>query len=119
MAKTKHKRQPNLKKVAWLGHTAHQVAEEYMTGKVDELSARISRDFMAMVLLVLHDEFGFGRKRLMRVYTRVADMADALNKGLLTFADIRQTLIEEVDIDIEQEQVQRKSGGDRWSPVRQ
>lgn len=104
-------------------HEARLAAQREVYAQLDkiqaEMSGQISRDFMAMTMLVLHDEYGFGNKRLLHVYARVADMADSLNQGLLTFADIRQTLIEEVNIDVEKQQVQRKKGDARWSPVRQ
>lgn len=104
-------------------HEARLAAQREVYAQLDKIQADMSRqmtrDYMACLLLVLHDEYGFGNKRLLNVFARVADMAEALNQGLLTFADIRQTLIEEVNIDVENQQVQRKQGDSRWSPVRQ
>lgn len=104
-------------------HEARLAAQREIYAQVDkiqaELSKQMTRDYMACLMLVLHDEYGFGTKRLLNVFARVADMAEALNEGFLTFKDIRETLIKEVDIDIENQQVQRKKGDARWSPVRQ
>ena len=104
-------------------HEARLAAQREVYAQLDkiqeEMSRQMTRDYMACLLLVLHDEYGFGNKRLLNVFARVADMAEALNQGLLTFSDIRQTLIEEVNIDVENQQVQRKQGDSRWSPVRQ
>ena len=104
-------------------HEARLAAQREVYEQIDkiqeEMSAKIARDFMACLLLVLRDEYGFGEKRLLNVYARVADMADSLNKKLLTFEDIRNTLIEEVNIDVENRQVQRRKGDARWTPVRQ
>lgn len=104
-------------------HEARLAAQREVYAQLDkiqaEMSGQISRDFMAMTMLVLHDEYGFGNKRLLNVFARVADMAEALNMGLLSFKDIRDTLVEEVGIDVEKQQVQRRKGDARWTPVRQ
>lgn len=104
-------------------HEARLAAQREVYAQLDKIQADMSRqmtrDYMACLLLVLHDEYGFGNKRLLNVFARVADMAEALNMGLLSFKDIRETLIEEVGIDVEKQQVQRRKGDARWSPVRQ
>lgn len=118
-SKSKHKAWGGLQATAHSAYAAEQAARRYVEERVDEITANVSKDYTAMALLVLHDEFGFGLKRLQRVYCRLCDMADSLNGRYLTFQDIRQTLIEEVGFDIEKEQVQRRKGDARWSPVRQ
>lgn len=104
-------------------HEARLAAQQEVYAQVEkiqsELSRQMTRDYMACLLLVLHDEYGFGTKRLLNVFARVADMAEAINMGLLSFGDIRETLIKEVGIDVENQQVQRKKGDARWTPVRQ
>ena len=104
-------------------HEARLAAQREVYAQLDKIQAdmsrKMTRDYMACLLLVLHDEYGFGNKRLLNVFARVADMAEALNMGLLSFKDIRETLIEEVGIDVEKQQVQRRKGDARWSPVRQ
>lgn len=104
-------------------HAARLAAQREVYAQVEkiqaELSHQMTRDYMSLLLLVLHDEYGFGNKRLLHVFARVADMAEAVNMGLVSFGDIRQTLYEEVNIDIENQQVQRKKGDARWVPVRQ
>lgn len=104
-------------------HEARLAAQREVYAQLDKIQADMSRqmtrDYMACLLLVLHDEYGFGNKRLLNVFARVADMAEALNMGLLSFKDIRETLIEEVGIDVEKQQVQRRKGDARWTPVRQ
>lgn len=111
------------KRPPFSAHEARLAAQREVYAQVEkiqeEVSRQMTRDYMALLLLVLHDEYGFGNKRLLHVFARVADMAEAVNMGLVSFGDIRDTLYEEVNIDIENQQVQRKKGDPRWTPVRQ
>lgn len=51
-------------------------------------------------LLALRDSEGFGKKRLLRFKEKFEDIVDAYFEGYLTLEDARQTLIDEVDIEI-------------------
>ncbi len=100
--------------VAW---SARQAAERYVSERVDEISGEIARDYLLVLMLVLHDEYGFGKKRIMHIYTRVCDISDSISRGLMTFEDIRQTLINECRWDIDKAQVERKQGEAYWHAV--
>lgn len=51
-------------------------------------------------LLALRDTEGFGKKRLLRFKDKFDEMVDSYYAGYITLEDIRQTLIDEVDIEI-------------------
>lgn len=100
--------------VAW---SARQAAERYVSERVDEIASEIARDYLLILMLVLHDEYGFGKRRIMHVYTRVCDLSDSVSKGLMTFEDVRQALIDECKWDIDKACVERKEGEAYWRPV--
>lgn len=97
--------------VAW---SARQAAERYVSERVDTIAGEIARDYLLVLMLVLHDEYGFGKKRIMHTYTRVCDVSDSISRGLMTFEDIRQTLIDECNWDIDNAYVERKQGEAYW-----
>ena len=47
--------------VAW---SARQAAERYVSERVDEIAGEIARDYLLVLMLVLHDEYGFGKTYL-------------------------------------------------------
>lgn len=100
--------------VAW---SARQAAERYVNERVEQIAGEIARDYLLVLMLVLHDEYGFGKKRIMHIYTRVCDISDSISRGLMTFEDIRQTLINECRWDIDKAQVERKQGEAYWHAV--
>lgn len=51
-----------------------------------------------MFCLVLHDKFGFGEKRIKKLLEYKFELSDALDNGLLTFEDIKETLRNEVNL---------------------
>ena len=55
---------------------------------------------LLMVLWVLHDKFGFGNKRLMRMADEINELADAMNLKLLGEKDIIKALKDECDLEI-------------------
>ena len=65
-----------------------------------EATIQTLRCFGVLGGLVLHDEFGFGGKRLDRFYNLWCNQIDALQKGYLSIEDARQTLIDECGIDL-------------------
>lgn len=115
MAKKKtnpqHKLSGNL---ASASYAARQAAEHYVNEKIEEIAGGIARDYLLILMLVLHDELGFGKKRIMHIYTRVCDISDSVSRGLITFEDIRKTLIDECRWDIDNAYVERKQGEAYW-----
>ena len=65
-----------------------------------ELVIELTPKFMVLFLFVLHDELGFGKKRLMRILTRVQDLSDSIDKRYITFRDLIDTLYEETGVDL-------------------
>lgn len=115
MAKKKtnpqHKLSGNL---ASASYAARQAAERYVNEKIEEIAGGIARDYTLILMLVLHDELGFGKKRIMQIYTRVCDISDSVSNGLITFEDIRQTLIKECKWDVDNAYVERRQDEAYW-----
>lgn len=62
-------------------------------------ASRFAFEFtIGIPLLVLRDEFGFGKTRCARFYEAAAVLVDSIDKGLLTIDDIRQTIEKELDV---------------------
>lgn len=55
---------------------------------------------MLLTIMVLHDKFGFGEKRLFRFIDEEAKLLEAYNEGYLNVQDIEDTLKEEVGIEV-------------------
>lgn len=58
---------------------------------------------LAVPMMILRDQYGFGRKRLLRFYHDYLDLADSLDRKYLNINDIIKTLNEEVGINILEE----------------
>lgn len=103
-----------LASAAW---SAREAAERYVNERVEQIAGEIARDYLLILMLVLHDEFGFGKKRIMHTYTRVCDVSDSVSNGLITFEDVRQALVDECKWDIDKAYVERKQGEAYWHMV--
>lgn len=69
--------------------------------------------FVTVILLsVMRDKFGYGKKRLKRIYSAMEDLAESVGAGYVKLTDLQMTLEEEADITIgtreEAEQALRK-----------
>lgn len=120
MAKVRKKTNPRKLSgnLASASYAARQAAERYVNEKIEEIAGEIARDYLLILMLVLHDELGFGKKRIMHIYTRVCDISDSVSNGLITFEDIRKTLVDECNWDIDNAYVERKQGEAYWHVVR-
>lgn len=56
---------------------------------------------LAMSITVLRDEFGFGKKRLDQFKARFNLKTECLNDGLVTWADILETISDEVRLNLQ------------------
>jgi len=56
--------------------------------------------FTCMALMVLRDEFEFGKKRCLRFLRRWAFKTDCMSEGLCDWSDYVQTIQEELNIDV-------------------
>lgn len=83
-----------------LRRIAQQEAYAYTDKLRGELVIELTPKFMVLFLFVLHDELGFGKKRLMRILTRVQDLSDSIDKRYITFRDLIDTLYEETGVDL-------------------
>lgn len=56
---------------------------------------------LTMAVAVLHDEFGFGKKRCKRFSERYSLKADCLSSNLVSWDDYTQMIKDELDLQIE------------------
>ena len=82
-----------------LGDVEYFAQEMYRKGAQDAVEKAASGRLL-MVLWVLHDKFGFGNKRLMRMTDEINELADAMNMKLLGEKDIIKALKDECDLEI-------------------
>lgn len=66
----------------------------------DNLINSAYKTFMILGLTALHDEFGYGTKRLERFTDKVHDLLDSYNKGYISPDDLNQVLKEETGISV-------------------
>lgn len=55
---------------------------------------------MVLALTVMHDKFGFGKKRLMKFITEYHELLDSCNRGYITPKDLNQVLIDECEVEV-------------------
>ena len=69
-------------------------ADEYTKGQQETLNI-----VNIFPLLVLRDQFGFGKKRLERFTNEYLEMIEAYNEGYLDLFDVVKTIEEETGLD--------------------
>ena len=85
-----------------LGDIEYFAQEMYRKGARDGAEKAVNARLL-MVLWVLHDKFGFGNKRLMRMADEINELAEAMNKNLLDEKGIIKALKDECDLEITME----------------
>lgn len=85
-----------------LGDIEYFAQEMYKKGARDGAEKAVNTRLL-MVLWVLHDKFGFGNKRLMRMADEINELAEAMNKNLLDEKGIIKALKDECDLEITME----------------
>ena len=72
--------------------------ENVVTGAITETQQKIRfdtiNDLMIMSLMVLHDKFGFGEKRLKKFHTEIANLGECLIAGTVNLDEIKEYLQE-------------------------
>lgn len=56
---------------------------------------------LGIPVMVLHDQFGFGRKRLEKFTDATLELYDSFEKDYITLDDLIQTIYEETSVKIE------------------
>ncbi len=75
-----------------------RLTHEEINEASEKIKARIMDTVLAMSCMVLRDEFDFGNKRLNRFIGRFNEKTECLMGGYMDWADIVETLDEEVKI---------------------
>lgn len=60
----------------------------------------VVRTLIAIPVLVLHDKWGFGQKRLERFVVQMVEVLDSYEKGLVSMDDLMDVLKDEAGIDL-------------------
>ena len=63
--------------------------------------------YEAVLVLALHDKLGFGEKRARRFMKYVRDTFDSVQQGYVDLDEIKDTVKEEVGIDIQKEFIEK------------
>ncbi|MBE7039122.1 MAG: hypothetical protein E7398_00155 [Ruminococcaceae bacterium] len=70
--------------------------------KVNKIKEDATNDGLKYAIIlfftVMRDKEGYGLKRLKRLYDRVTDLADSINKGYVKWQDLEKVLADEADI---------------------
>lgn len=85
-----------------LGDVEYFAQEMYRKGARDGAEKAVNTRLL-MVLWVLHDKFGFGNKRLMRMADEINELAKEMNMNLLDEKGIVKALKDECDLEITME----------------
>lgn len=75
------------------------IKKGYKKGRKDSIE-KASQLSMAVPMMVLRDEFGFGQKRLLDFYNAFVELYDSISKGYLNINDIIKTINEETGVEI-------------------
>ena len=87
--------------------------DEAVKRLIDEVNTGLALQMELVMLLVLHDKFGFGGKRCLKALTEFEETWDSMNKSELTgltIDDIAQVVKEEIGIKIDEETLDIVSG---------
>ena len=82
-------------------HSELQVmVENAIAIRVQESATRVGLNTMLVLLEVLHDEYGFRKKRLQRVYERMRFKFSAIHEGYATYDEIEKWMREIAGLDL-------------------
>ena len=79
-----------------------RLINDVMKRAEDQLINRVSSNCLAACCLILHDKFGFGKKRLSDYMLYVYDYFDSIYGNWISFEDIRRTIYDEIGIDFDE-----------------
>lgn len=74
----------------------------------DRAAVDLTITLQAMVFTVLGDKMGFDNDRMWDVWKGVQDLAESINEGRVTAADLMRVLLEERGMDIRKATVMRR-----------
>ncbi len=75
------------------------VTRKEINAASDKIKEMTLDTFSILSLATLHDEFGFGKKRLQQFWDRFRSKAECLTDDYCTWMDITETLKEETGLD--------------------
>ena len=66
-----------------------------------EVTTDAVKSAFAIFLMVMHDKWGFGKKRLNRLFGNICDLSDMVGEGYVSTAELKRILKDEMNIVIE------------------
>lgn len=87
--------------------------EQALKEMIDKINKGLALQMELVMLLVLHDKFGFGAARAKRALTEFEELWDSVNKKFLTLDDIADTVKNEIGLMIDEETLDIVSGRKR------
>ena len=80
--------------------------EEALKKLIDEVNKGLALQMELVMLLVLHDKFGFGSKRCLKALTEFEEVWDSMGRSELTgltIDDVAQVVKDEIGLEIDEE----------------
>ena len=78
--------------------------EKVVAGAITETQKKIEYDtcmnYTKLVLMVLHDKFGFGEQRVAKFHRELAELSECISKGLVSIDDIGKALKTECKVNL-------------------
>ena len=81
-------------------HPFPTIVRDFQSVISREIKEQILDTVLAMSIMVLRDEFGFGKKRLDQFKARFSLKTECMNDGLVTWADILEAIRDETGIEL-------------------
>lgn len=66
-----------------------------------EVTTDAVKSAFAIFLMVMHDKWGFGKKRLNRLFGHICNLSDQVGEGYVSTAELKKILKDEMNIVIE------------------
>ena len=78
--------------------------EKVVAGAITETQKKIEYDtcmnYTKLVLMVLHDKFGFGERRVAKFHNELAKLSECISKGLVSIDDNGKALKTECKVNL-------------------
>lgn len=80
-----------------------QAKKEALKQMVEMVNKGLAMQMELVMLMVLHDKFGFGKQRCDKALTEFEELWDAINKQYLNLDDIAELVKKEIGLEIDEE----------------
>ena len=81
------------------GRISPEAIKQYEASRDSEIVRLVVHEMNVVMLMMLHDKFGFGPVRLKRAYDSLLESWDAVDKNYVDIKDMERALKEETGLD--------------------